>query len=256
MRKDGLRKMKRAAAMLTAALLCMIFAVSAFAEVYYVEDDEDDFTPPQTETTTAKPAETTASSPLDGLGSLFEGGALDGYFDRFSGMLDEGIDSLFSSFGSLNQDGNNNNGNSSNTQLPTMPSVPSNNSSSSITSPQVTTQPDNGNQTSEKEEQPTQSQERNTDLPSVLIVQNADGKSSGISGSTLTLVVFIAAIVILVFVIIIVLIIMTRRTEFNSTVMNKSAIPSAPQPDALSQFLDDDIADDGTDYGNISYWDN
>jgi hypothetical protein len=47
---------------------------------------------------------------------------------------------------------------------------------------------------------------------------------------------------------------MTKRTEYNSQVKSRSTIPSVSQPDALAQFMDDGIRDDGMDYGNITYW--
>ena len=67
--------------------------------------------------------------------------------------------------------------------------------------------------------------------------------------------VFVAAIVIIIITGAIVLVIMTKRTEYNSQVKSRSTIPSVSQPDALAQFMDDGIRDDGKDYGNITYWD-
>jgi uncharacterized membrane protein len=68
------------------------------------------------------------------------------------------------------------------------------------------------------------------------------------------LLVFVAAIVIIIITGAIVLVIMTKRTEYNSQVKSRSTIPSVSQPDALAQFMDDGIRDDGKDYGNITYW--
>lgn len=256
--------MKRAAAILSAVLLCLMFSVVAFADnIYYVEDGEDDFTPNQT-TTTTKPAETTTSG-LPDFGSIIDGDAFGGYFDRFSDMLGDGLDSILSNFGdSFGQFGaQHNEGNAgNNSQLPSINNMGPGSGSSGNASPGVTASSQTASTTQQAEsgqgqdaaEQTTAAQVQNTELPSVLIVNNTEGPSSGVSGSTLTLVVFIAGIIILVLVAAIVLVIMTRRTEFNSAVMNKSTIPTAPQPTALAQFMDDDIADDGNDYSNITYW--
>ena len=249
--------MKRTAAILTAVLLCLILSVSAFAEnVYIVDDGEEEFVP-DNQTTTTKPAEET-TNPLSGFGNLFDRDAFDGYLDSVADKLGNGINSLLSGFenrfGEQNQNQNGNqNQNQNNSGLPSINmGQAGNNSTTSVQNAfkalETETAAQAEGQTTAAAAVP------NTDLPSVLVVNNAEDKSNGISGSTLTLLVFIAAIVILVLVVAIALIVLTRRTEYNSSVMNKSTIASVPQPDTLSQFLDDDIDDDGNDYGNIAYW--
>ena len=77
-------------------------------------------------------------------------------------------------------------------------------------------------------------------------------EDSALSGSTLTLIVFIAAVLILILVIILVLVILTRRTEFNSSVMNRSTLPNVEKPD--NSFIEDGAGGD-TDLSDIRGWD-
>ena len=85
-------------------------------------------------------------------------------------------------------------------------------------------------------------------------MNNSDSEDDVLSGSTLTLLVFVGAIVLLILVAAIVLVLLTRRTEYNSSVMDKSTLPSVDKPSAMSNLLNDSIRDDGNDYGNITYW--
>ena len=104
---------------------------------------------------------------------------------------------------------------------------------------------------SDTAEAPTKAQQ---ELASVIIVNNGNSSDDGLSGITLTLIVFVAAIVLLILVAAIVLVIMTRRTEYNSAVLDKSTIPSVEKPRGMSSLMNDNIRDDGNDYGNITYW--
>ena len=96
-------------------------------------------------------------------------------------------------------------------------------------------------------------QGQGNEVHTIVIVENANGETA-LSGSALTLIVFIAAIVIIILAAAIVLVIMTKRTEYNSSVMDKSTIPTVAKPRAMTDLLNDNIADDGNDYGNIAYW--
>lgn len=248
--------MKRTTAILLAALFGLLFSITAFADNVYVVEDDDNYVPPTTAPATTQPAETT-TSPLSGIDSLIDRDAIDGYLGNFSDKIGSGIDSILSRVeGGLDQ------WQAGNTADATTQSSASNGSisytrpASSHYSQSLTTVP-----AAENTAETTASalEEGTTSAPvpevaSVLIVNQAQDNPSGVSGSMLTLIVFVAAVVILVLAAVIALILMTRRTEFNSAVMNKSTIPSAPQPRTLSEFLNDDIADDGKDYGNIAYW--
>lgn len=243
------REMKRIIALCSALLLCAAFAVTVFADNIYIVDDENDFVPPQTTTapTTSVPT-TTASS----IGSIIDRDTIDAYLGGFADKIGNGIDSLLSGF---EQWGG---GTTTTTQLQPVVGdqhgVPSFGSTGGNTQPQqsvVTTD------SSASSEEVTTSEEKKNDseVASVLIVQQAGDQSAGISGSTLTLVMFIAAVIVLILVVAVVLVVMTRRTEFNSAVMNRSTLPSVNRPDNLASLMDDDIGNDGTDYGNIAYWD-
>lgn len=240
--------MKKIAAIFLALLFCLICPVVSFADdIYIVDDGEEEFIPDIQVTTTA-PAETTTA---ENAGSIFgDIGSIDDYLSGLGGALGDGIDSILSgfkdNFGQLTPNNN--------TET-TTPSLPSINSGERPTqsqyagqlttmTPEATTQ----------QEQTTSAPNQNEELPSVLIVNNGSDDENVLSGSTLTLLVFVAAIVVLILAAAIVLVLMTRRTEYNSTVMDKSTIPSVEKPKAMSQFTNDNIGDDGNDYGNIAYW--
>ena len=75
-------------------------------------------------------------------------------------------------------------------------------------------------------------------------------EDSALSGSTLTIVVFVAAVLILILVIIRALVRMTRRNEFNSKVMNRSTLPNVEKPD--NQIFPDD--GQNGDFSDIRGW--
>ncbi len=234
----------------------MIFILSvpviSFADdIYIIEDEEDNYIP---EIPTTRPAETTTAKPA---GSLFGDIDIDDYFGDLSGMLGEGLDSIVSGFeGALGDfqfgDFGGNKEDENNQLQPIQPETPV------TVKPVVTTSADK--QTTEKQqdnnsaEATKQQEQQQVEIPSVLIVNQNGNSDDRVSGSTLTLLVFIAAIVIIIITGAIVLVIMTKRTEYNSQVKSRSTIPSVDQPDALAQFMDDGIRDDGKDYGNITYW--
>ena len=87
--------------------------------------------------------------------------------------------------------------------------------------------------------------------PYTLIVQDKTEKSA-LSGSTLTLLVFVTAVVVLILVIVLVLVLITRRTEFNSKVQDRTTLPAADKPVNVYRYMNDDIPEDGTDYSDIN----
>ena len=237
--------MKSITAIICAALICLMFSVVSFAEnIYIVDDAEEDFVP---EVTTTQVAETTTSSVVDTESLLGGIETLSGYIGDFSGMLGNGIDSLLSGFENFDVDID------MNQDAPETTTLPKINSGEKITQSQYSEQ-----LTAEMTENVVQQQEtttvRENELPSVLVVNGENDSNDVLSGSTLTLLVFIAAIILLILVAAIVLVMLTRKTEYNSAVLDKSTLPSVDKPSALSQFLDDNISDDGNDYGNITYW--
>lgn len=244
--------MKRIASIIFAILFCLTVPVICCADdIYIVEDEEDEFIP---QVTTTKPAETTTAAKGESILGDTEG--IGDYFDRLSGILGDGIDSIISGFENGLGDfqfGENNGDSAQNSGGQLQPINPGD---SVTVKPAITTSPDsqssNGGQASSQE---TTAAQQDEELPSVLIVNQGTVSDDRVSGSTLTLLVFIAAIVIIILVGAIVLVIMTKRTEYNSSVRSRSTIPSVEQPSALAQFMDDDIKDDGKDYGNITYWD-
>lgn len=245
--------MKRIPTIVLTVLFCLLFAVMSFAENIYIIDDDDDFVPQTTTAPSEKPAETTTAP--SGIGSIIGNGeALDGYLGDLSDKIGSGLDSVLSGLGdTLNQWGSYNPMGESTTADLTSASGDSSSRPSysvSITTAAETTAPSQPETTTVPADNTTKKEE----VASVLVVNQASDNSQGLSGSTLTLIVFIAAIVLLVLVALIVLVLMTRRTEYNSAVMHKSTLPSVDQPKTLSQFMEDDIGDDGVDYGNIAYW--
>lgn len=246
--------MKRLVSVIFVILFCLTLPVMCYADnIYIVEDGEDDFVP-QIPTTTTKPAETTTAGKTE---SLFgDTSDLEGLLGDFSGMLGDGLDSLLSGFG----DGFDFNFDFGNNEEPEQDEglKPMNPDEAVTVKPAFTTSPDSQNQNgqaSAQEETTTNSSQQHEELPSVLIVNQGNTSDDRISGSTLTLLVFVAAIVIIILAGAIVLVIMTKRTEYNSSVRSRSTIPGVEQPGALAQFLEDDVKDDGKDYGNINYWD-
>lgn len=237
--------MKRITAVILTLLFLVLFPVVSFADnIYIVDDVEDAFVPEtQTTTTTTAPPETTTA------GSLFgDMGSLGDYFDGLSGLLGNGIDSLVQGFDQL-MPGENQAG----TTQPSLPVLDGGERpTQSQQSDKMTVQ--NEESFTGQQQNTAETTTKNEELPSVLVVNGTSEKDTGISGSTLTLLVFIAAVVILILVGAIVLVLMTRKTEYNSAVMDKSTIPGVDKPKAMPQFTNDNIANDGTDYGNITYW--
>lgn len=238
--------MKRITAVILTLLFCVLFSVVSFADnIYIVDDGEDVFVPDTqtTTTTTTAPAETTTS------GSLFgDLGSFGDYFDGFSGLLGDGIDSLIQGFDQLMPGAD-----SAGTTQPSLPLLDGGERPTQSQQADKMTLPSEESHTGQQQNV-TETAPKEEELPSVLVVNGANEKDTGISGSTLTLLVFIAAVVILILVGAIVLVLMTRRTEYNSTVMDKSTIPGVDKPRAMPQFTNDNIGNDGNDYGNITYW--
>ena len=240
--------MKKVTAVILSLLLCVLFSVVSFADnIYIVDDEEEEFIPDTqtTTTTTTAPAETTTSGSL--FGDLGDLGDIGDYFDGFAGILEGGFDSLFQGFDQLLPGQN-----TADTTQPSLPSIDGGERPTQSQQADNMTMPDEESHTGDQNAAETTAKEE--ELPSVLIVNGTNEKDSGISGGTLTLLVFIAAIVILILVGAIVLVLMTRRTEYNSAVMDKSTMPGVEKPRAMPQFSNDNIVDDGNDYGNITYW--
>lgn len=244
--------MKRITAILFAVILILSMPVMSFADdIYIIEDEEENYIPEvptttKTEETTTKTAE-----------SLFGDVDLEGAFGDLTGMLGGGLDSILSefegAFGDFQIGDFGGNKEEENNQLqPIQPETPVTVKPVITTSPEKQTEKQENNNSGETATQQPQNHE--PEVPSVLIVNQNGNQNDRLSGSTLTLLVFIAAIVIIIITGAIVLVIMTKRTEYNSQVKSRSTIPSVEQPDALAQFMDDGIADDGKDYGNITYW--
>jgi uncharacterized membrane protein len=249
--------MKRASAFILALLLSLAWSVTVFAEdIFIVEDGEDEFivnTP-----TTTKPAETTTASSSSGLEDLIDGDTLSGYFDSFKDKFGDGFDSFMNDLGSWEGFGKNQNTAETTTSIPKVDGgsyVPVTQSAALTTYP--SSEPASAERSSDDDDAENDKSDEE-ELPSVLIVNGTDDDDSwGISGSALTLIVFIAAIVILILVVVVVLVIMTRKTEFDSSVKNKSTIPGVDKSDSLARFIegdDEDNSDDGNNYSNITYW--
>lgn len=245
--------MKRASALIIALLLCLMLPISVFAEeIFIVEDGEDEFIP-DVQTTTTEPAEKTTVASDNGLN--IDTDSIGSYIDGIADKLGSGVNSIL---GGL-EDFDFNFGNSDNTESTTssgLSGIQVGDYAQANQSSSMTTYPNQANnqQAEQTQETTTQTEVVEEELPSVLVVNNAEDGSWALSGSTLTLIVFIAAIVILVLVVVIVLVVMTRKTEFNSAVKNKSTLPSVDRPDTLAQFIEDDIPDDGNNYSDIAYW--
>ena len=245
--------MKRTTAFIISVLLCFAFSVISFADdIYIVDDGEEPFVPDVQETTTA-PATTETTTSSGGSSIIGDTGALEGYFNDLKDKLGNGVDSLFNGLEDFDFNlGTENTTASSGGQTP--PSIDGGERPTQSTQSQQMIQDAAGNTTKPSEEKTTVIQQvQGDEVHTIVIVENANDESA-LSGSTLTLIVFIAAIVIIILAGAIVLVIMTKRTEYNSSVMDKSTIPTVEKPRAMTDLLNDNIADDGNDYGNIAYW--
>lgn len=239
--------MKKTAVFVLSVLLCVFTAATVFADdIYIVDDADDEYIPNNQTTTTTAPAETTTASGISGgLESIFgDGSDLQGYLDDFSGLISGGLDSILSGFDIGGQAGQTTAPAETTTRLQSIFETTTKAQTTAGTTSQTTTE------TTTAASETTTKQE----VASVLIVNGSSEENSVLSGSTLTILVFVAAVLILVMVIGIVLVVMTRRTEFNAAVMNKSTLPNVEQPRTMSQFSNDDIADDGENYADIAYW--
>ena len=237
--------MKKITALFFTMLFCLMFSVVSFADdIYIVDDGEEDFVPA---TTTTAPAETTTKASSDSL--LGDLGSVEELLGGFSGMLGDGLDSILSGFENIGQlDGNLlSPGTTTSSELPTL------NGGERPTQSQLSQELTTDIADSPVQQEPTAETNEN-ELPSVLVVNGSDDDDDVLSGSTLTLLIFVAAIVLLIIVGAIVLVMLTRKTEYNSAVMDKSTIPGIEKPRAMSQFDNDYIGQDGKDYGNITYW--
>ena len=244
--------MKRITAFIISIMLCFAFCLTAFADNIYIVDDKEDEFVPDIQVTTTVPETTTAASSGD---SLFgDMGSLEDLFGDFKDTVSGGIDSILGEFGDSFGDLDFNFGTETTTsgegQLPTVNNqdapTQSNQAQQLVGSlPEATTK---------MPEETTAGTPVQQELASVIIVNNNGSDKDGLSGSTLTLIVFIAAIVLLILVAAIALVIMTRRTEYNSSVLDKSTIPSVEKPRGMAHLMNDNIRDDGNDYGNITYW--
>lgn len=243
--------MKRTSAFILALLFCLTFSFTVFADdIFIIEDGEDAFVA-NDQTTTTQPAETTTAA--SNYEDFIDSDKLGSYFDSFKDMFGDGIDSIIDGFSSWGDSGETTTAVSSSTTLPSVDAgeyTPVTQYSSMTTLPSGET-----TAVSDAEQNSGDTIIQQEELPSVLVVGNGGDDSWGISGSTLTLLVFIAAIVILVLVVVIVLILMTRRTEFDSAIKNRSTLPGVDKPDSLAQFIEgDDFSVDDDDYSNITYW--
>lgn len=243
--------MKRITAFIISIMLCFAFCLTAFADNIYIVDDEEAAFVPDVQVATTVPETTTAASGDSIFGDM---GSLEDLFGGLKDTVSGGIDSILGEFsdgfGDFDFDFGTETTIAGNTnQLPTI-----NNQDAPTQSNQaqqmVEGLPENTTSAGASEV-PTKVQQ---ELASVIIVNNGNSSEDGLSGSTLTLIVFIAAIVLLILVAAIVLVIMTRRTEYNSAVLDKSTIPSVEKPRGMSSLMNDNIRDDGNDYGNITYW--
>lgn len=246
--------MKRTFALIISLLLCLVCSFTVFGEnIFIIEDGEDEFIAETPAVTTTQPVETTTAS--SELADLFDSDVISGYVDSVKDMFGEGIDSLLDGFDFAYQTENTTSVQSETTQLP---SVDSGNYAPVTQASAMTTYPVSEKTTAASEQEQTtvaSNASAQEELPSVLIVYDTGDDSWGISGSTLTLVVFIAAIIIFILVVIIALILMTRKTEFDSAIKTRSTLPMVEQPDSLAHFIEgDDESEDEEDYGNIAYW--
>ena len=244
--------MKRTTAFIISVLLCFAFSVISFADdIYIVDDGEEPFVPDVQVTTTA-PATTETTTSSGGSSIIGDTGALEGYFNDLKDKLGNGVDSLFNGLGDFDFNlGTENTTTSSGGQTP--PSIDGGEKPTQSTQSQQMIQDAATNTTKPSEDKTVIVQGQGNEVHTIVIVENANGETA-LSGSALTLIVFIAAIVIIILAAAIVLVIMTKRTEYNSSVMDKSTIPTVAKPRAMTDLLNDNIADDGNDYGNIAYW--
>ncbi len=245
--------MKRASAFIAVILCCLIMSATVFAEdIYIIEDGEDEFVP--VETTTA--AETTTASPTDNGGINLDTDSLSGYLGSIADKFGESLGSIMDGFDDFNFDFDF--GNSmENTTSSGLSGIQAGQYPNANQSGSMTTYPDgqnnqDGQQATDGDE--TTAPVAQEEIITVIVNGNANNDSWGLSGSTLTLIVFVAAVVILVLVVIIVLVAMTRRSEYNAAVKQKSTLPTVERPSTLAQFIEDDTPKDGKDYSDIAYW--
>lgn len=243
--------MKRASAIIVAVICCLIMPLTAFADdIYIIEDGEDEFVP--AETTTVEQAETTTASLQEG-GLNIDTDSISDYLSSITDSFSGSIDSIISGFEGFDFNFGNSTETTTSSQLS---GIQAGDYTHANQSGSMTTYPNNSNNMqSGQQEESTTAAVVEEELPSVLVVgDNSEDASWGLSGSTLTMLVFIAAVAILILVVVIVLIIMTRKTEFNSAVKQKSTLPTVERPSTLAQFIEDDIPSDGKDYSDIAYW--
>ncbi len=266
------RKMKRITALVLTLLLSLVFSVVSFADNIYIVEDEEDIFVPDVQTTvpeTTTVSETTTSSSLgSSIGSLIDSnGTASDYFNGITDALDSGLDKLLSGIGDgfnqllpgdmsaleglVNSQGTVTTNPVPTTSLPTMNE--NDKPAQSQQSAEKTTAAEK--QTEGFSEEPTTAAPvKEVEIHSVLIVNNEKNSSDLLSGSSLTILVFIGGIVFLILAVVIILVLLTRRTEYTSSVKDGSTIPSVGKPDAMTQFLNDDIPNDGNDYSDIAYW--
>lgn len=245
--------MKRTTALVLSLLIFVLCSFTVFAEnIFIIEDGEDEFVAVPQTTTTTQPAETTTAGV--NFEDILNGDSISGYLDSFKEMFGDGIDSFMNGLDSWGDFGKT-------TEPETTTGLSGIDGGQYVPVTQasaMTTHLTDKNTQTPDTEKATGEEVYHEELPSVLIVNQGNDDSWGISGSTLTLLVFIAAVVILILVIVIVLIIMTRKTDFDSAVKNRSALPDVDRPDSLAHFIesdDDKVQDDDDNYSNITYWD-
>lgn len=267
------RKMKRITALVLTLLLSLVFSVVSFADNIYIVEDEEDIFVPDVQTTvpeTTTVSETTTSSSLgSSIGSLIDSnGTASDYFNGITDALDSGLDKLLSGLGDgFNQllPGDmsaleglvNSQGTVTTNPVPTtsLPAMNENDKpAQSQQSAEKTTAAAEKQTEGVSEEATTAAPVKEVEIHSVLIVNNEKDSSDLLSGSSLTILVFIGGIVFLILAVVIILVLLTRRTEYTSSVKDGSTIPSVGKPDAMTQFLNDDIPNDGNDYSDIAYW--
>lgn len=247
--------MKRTISLFLIILLCLSFTVISFGE-YVVEDNQNQYNGEDNQDSDSGDSGD-SGAPTTAVTTTSKS-QLDDYFSKITGALDSGLNSLLSGL----------KGNSQTTQSSTTTTTVVATTSSGLKDAQgygSATSTVASGATAASQAQTTNQAAVQTTTASVATtaenvtiagVNSADnGNNSSLSGSALTIVVFVAAVAILLLAIVVVLVIITRKTSFNSEVMNKSTLPSVDKPKTPSAYSNDDIADDGKDYSDISYWD-
>lgn len=245
--------MKRASAFIAVILCCLIMSATVFAEdIYIIEDGEDEFIP--VPTTTAPETTTAAPTDDDNGGINLDTDSLGGYLDSIADKFGESLGSIMDGFDDFDFNFGNNTETTTSSGLSGIQAgqYPNANQSGSMTTYPDNQNNQNGQQAADGDE--TTAPVAQEEIITVIVNGNTNYDSWGLSGSTLTLIVFIAAVVILVLVVIIVLVAMTRRSEYNAAVKPKSTLPNVERPSTLAQFIEDDTPKDDKDYSNIAYW--